>query len=326
MPINFPSNPATPFNGGTQPEVASRRRADEAARTQSTQQSLGANATSNDNVPPPVAGTNPSALFVTGGRIDLEAPPQGSLSGPDAKLLSNKFQQLLDADGKESGDVQPNGATTGKDGVGSLGATPGPSPRKAFRFEDILHLLLNVSVEQFKEAREEAHLDLEEKVSEMRESASEIEKAAADRKAGAIFAAAGQIVAGSAGVLGGAAGGVGAFKGNAAIDASMSATEQAATFQRASAGWNTAGSIGQSVGGVGQGGLNVGQADEESKAAGEDAAKARADTAAADEDALHENAVSMRQQYMGVMQDFIEKEKSWEQSQDQTMMTLARNV
>ena len=72
--------------------------------------------------------------------------------------------------------------------------------------------------------------------------------------------------------------------------------------------------------------MGILQGEDDAQAAGDDASKAEADKAAADDDSLHETALGMKQEYLSVMQDFLDKEKGWEQSQDQTMMNLARNV
>ncbi len=79
----------------------------------------------------------------------------------------------------------------------------------------------------------------------------------------------------------------------------------------------------------GQGSQGMGsvlQGVNDASATSEEAEKQAADKAATAYDAAHEQATNMKQQYLAVLQDYLDKAKSREQSRDQVAMQLARNV
>ena len=262
--------------------------------------------------PPDVQAGQPSQnLFRTGGQVPLDAPPAGPLNGTVSKDLADKFQVVVG--GADSASV----------------STPSDVSRSQnFSFDAVLHLLLTVSVDEFQESQKQAQEDVEEKISELDTSAQDLQAAAHQRLSGAIAAGAGAIVAGTLGMAAAGANFGGALRANSAIgaNADLAAGDKAGEFTRLTANTSAFSNSSQGIGQGLQGGMGILQGEDDAQAAGDDASKAEADKAAADDDSLHETALGMKQEYLSVMQDFLDKEKGWEQSQDQTMMNLARNV
>jgi hypothetical protein len=302
MPVNFPPSPS-PYAGKPPSDDPAAGRADDrtqagAVRRGGAPEAIHPEAGGGLQLPDPVGGSTKN-LFGTGGQVPLEPPPAGPADPSASKGLADKFQQAVDASGDEK-----------------------------YSFDAVLHLLLAVSVDEFKESQKQAQEDIQEKISELDASAQDMQSAASERLSGAIAAGAGAIVVGTLGLVGAGAstyGAVGAnreISANATLDANSKGVEFTRLTSRTTGIGNTTQGVGQGL----QGGMGILQGQDDAQASGDDAAKAVADKAAADDDSLHETALSMKQQYLSVMQDFLDKEKGWEQSQDQTMMTLARNV
>jgi len=315
MPVNFPPIPS-PHAGRSRSDEPAAGRADSRRQTgtvprgsvtEAARPEVSGGLQSLDVQ----AGESTQSLFRTGGQVPLEPPPAGTLNGSASKGLADKFVAV----------------------VGSAGSTDevsatASSPEQKFSIDAVLHLLLSVSVDEFKESQKQAQEDVQEKISELDVSAQDMQAAAKQRLSGAIAAGAGAIVAGTLGMVAAGVNIRGAVNANSQIDALKldDAGARAGEFTRLTAGTSGFATSAQGVGQGLQGGMGILQGEDDAQAAGDDAAKAEADKAAADDDSLHETAASMKQEYMSVMQDFLDKEKGWEQSQDQTMMTLARSV
>jgi hypothetical protein len=316
MTVNFPPSPS-PYAGRSRPDDPAAGRADDRTQTGAVHRGGVADivrAEAGGSLQPPdvQAGQPSQNLFRTGGQVPLDAPPAGPLNGTVSKDLADKFQVVVG--GADSASV----------------STPSDVSRSEnFSFDAVLHLLLSVSVDEFKESQKQAQEDVAEKISELDASAQDLQTAANERLSGAIAAGAGAIVAGTLGVVAAGANFGGALRANSAIAADSGLTtvaDKAAAFTQLTSSTTAFSGSAQSVGQGLQGGMGILQGEDDAQAAGDDTAKAEADKAAADDDSLHETALGMKQEYLSVMQDFLDKEKGWEQSQDQTMMNLARNV
>lgn len=308
MTVNFPPS-LSPYTGRPRPDDKTQTGAVHRGGAPDV-----ARAEAGGGLQPPVvqAGQLSQNVFRTGGQVPLDAPPTGSLNGTVSQGLADKFQVIV-------GGADSASASTSSSDV---------SRSENFSFDAVLHLLLSVSVDEFQESQKQAQEDVQEKISELDTSAQDLQTAAKERLSGAIAAGAGAIVSGTLGMVAAGANIKGAVGANSKIDALKldDAGARAGEFTRLTSSTSGFANSAQGVGQGLQGGMGILQGEDDAQAAGDDAAKAEADKAAADDDSLHETALGMKQEYLSVMQDFLDKEKGWEQSQDQTMLTLARNV
>ncbi len=338
MAINFPSN-STPYTGNSQagespettlPTGTGKVRPGEIA----PQDALTLHrATSKGSAHIDGEGFS-QRFFGAGGQVPLEPPPPPpsvmSVQKSRESLVA-KFLPLLPDTDRNGNRIEnpisppPNGG--GRDDGGA------PPPRhRDVSLDAVLHLLLNSSVQQFQEAQLEAREDTQEKMADMDTAAADIKAAAKQRLTGAIAAGSGAIVAGTLSIAGAGINLKGGMVANKALDAmevgeqGLNVNSRPLAFQSATYAYSGAAQVVQGSGQGLQGGMGILQAEDEESGAEDDAAKAEADKAVADDDALHDTAASQRQEYLSVMQDFLDKEKGLEQSEDQTMMTLARNV
>ncbi|MEJ1965651.1 MAG: hypothetical protein WDO56_30510 [Gammaproteobacteria bacterium] len=324
MPVNFPPSSA-PYAAGVPADTAPATR---------PQSAPAVGTTGNDREAIPDLGEIsfrkkiPGSGWLSGPQVQIDAPPADTSDGAVEKGVSGKFISLLrEPTQAELGgiDIPPpsNPGPAGNRGVDLPGG-------KSVSTQDVLKLLLAMAVDEFQDSMKEARADVQLKIADMETGAEEITKAAGDRLTAAYLGGFATITTGfftmvSAGVnLRGTAVANQALDGEAYQGASS--LEKSQAFTQLTSGYQGASGALQGAGSVSQGGLNVGQGDEEEKGAEEDAAKAEADKAVADDDTLEQTAASMRQEFLSVMQDFLDKEKGLEQSHDQTMMTLARNV
>jgi hypothetical protein len=307
MTVNFPPSPS-PYAGRSRPDDKTQTGA---VHRSGVPDVVRAEAGGSLQPPDVQAGQPSQNLFRTGGQVPLDPPPAGPLNGTVSKGLGDKFQVIV-------GGADSASASTPSD----------VSRNQNFSFDAVLHLLLTVSVDEFKESQKQAQEDVEEKISELDASAQDLQTAAHERLLGAVAAGAGAIVSGTLGFVAAGANFGGALRANSAINATtgLGASDKAGEFSRLTSSTTAVSSTLQGTGQGLQGGMGILQGEDDAEAAGDDADKARADKAAADDDSLHETALGMKQEYLSVMQDFLDKEKGWEQSQDQTMMNLARNV
>ncbi len=325
MPVKFPPS-STPYASGVPADTAPATR---------PQSAPAVGTTGNDAEAIPDLGEIsfrkkiPGSEWPSGPQVPIDAPPAGMSDGAVEKGMSGKFVSFL----REPPQADLGGIRIPPSSDPGPGRTDGISdlPRgKSVHTEDVLKLLLAMAVDEFQNSMKEARADVQLKMADMEIGAEEITKAAGDRLTAAYLGGFATITTGlfsmaSAGVnLRGAAVANQALDGEAYQGASS--LEKSQAFTQLTSGYQGASGALQGAGSVSQGGLNVGQGNEDEKGAEEDAAKAEADKAVADDDTLEQTAASMRQEFLSVMQDFLDKEKGLEQSHDQTMMTLARNV
>jgi hypothetical protein len=263
-------------------------------------------------------------------RVPVTAPPSGDTDPATRQHLVDKFSSLVNNPATPAGD----------------GAQQNPSPQP-FDIDAVLQLLVKESADGFKMAATQTQLATTEKVEFLTGEASDIRSAGSDRMVGSILAGVGSVAQGLTALGGAGVSARGATLGNAEVGQAetqlqqqyasdpqaqaqnpsppvLDPTTRATLYNQGSAKWTNYSQITSSSGAVTQGGFNIGQGDEESKATREDAAKADAEKGATEEDALHDNASAMKQQYLSVMQDYVEKRKSLEQSRDETMKAVAR--
>ncbi len=273
-------------------------------------------------------------------RIPVTAPPSGDTDPATRQQLVDKFSSLTNDPPTQAGDG-------GQDGGDGNNGDDLQSPTQPFDIDEVLQLLVKESADGFKMAATQTQLATTEKVEFLTDEASDIRSAGSDRMVGSILAGVGSVAQGLTALGGAGVSARGATLGNAEVGQAeaqlqqkyasdpqaqaqnpnppvLDPTARATLYNQGSAKWTNYSQITSSSGAVTQGGFNIGQGDEESKATREDAAKADAEKGAAEEDALHDNASAIKQQYLSVMQDYVEKRKSLEQSHDETMKAAAR--
>jgi hypothetical protein len=311
------------------------------------------NATSPDpatwqNTPPSLPPVGP----VGGGQVPIPPPADPKSDPKTRENLVEKFVNLLErgigvgkathppkkADGSGDGSSTPPGGgdTGGGDGNGNT-----VHPSKHFSIEDLLGLLITESAQEFKMTSAETQFDISQKISTLTDEVKQMKSGAKDREIGSVLAGVGTLAQGIAQGVGAGVGLRGVSMANAKVSEEVTAvsqqtdvltqqpkvldaTSQAQIFNMFNAKATSAEQLIQSGGTGLQGGMNIGQGVEESKAADDDAAKTKDDRDAAEDDSLHDNAQSMKQQYLQAMQDFIDRAKSLEDSEDQTNKSVVQ--
>jgi hypothetical protein len=308
----------------------------------------------NTALPDPAAWQNtppslPPLPPFTGSQVPIPPPLDGKNGTETRDNLVGKFITLLERGigvGKaahspkathDSGDGTGKPQDGGGGGSGSgdgNGKTISPSNRH-FSVEDLLAVLVTESAQEYKLTSAETQFDTAQKIGILTDEVSKMKSGAKDREIGAILSGVGTLAQGIAQGVGAGVGLRGVNTANAKVTEEVTevskqtdlvtqqpkvldATSQAQIFNM----WNSkATSMEQLIQSSGtglQGGMNLGQGVEEGNAADDDAAKTKDERDAAEADSLHDNAQGMKQQYMQVMQDFVDRAKSLEESQDQT--------
>jgi hypothetical protein len=280
-------------------------------------EALGAERAANFSKLAPRVQDEPTPLLFQG-QLPLAPPPDGTTSSSTANGLTQKCQVLLRDPADSPPAVPPDPPPA-----------PPPTPHLTFSIQAVMALLIDAASKDFKEAQQETQMNLQQKLSEMDASANQIIAAAAKRLKGALVAGAGQIVLGGLSAIGGAVSLGGAARANFSLSKQQPALDlgtQAQVFQQKTAVTSAAYNVMQGVGQAQQGGMSIWQGQEDRDAAGSDKDKAEDDKAVAGLEALHESASSMKQQYLALMQDLVQKAQALEQSHDAALTTVARNV
>ena len=281
------------------------------------------------------------------GQVPLPPPPHGEGKPETRKHLAEKFNLIVtkEADTHRNEKAGPqDDATQARDSTRADGqsqnansgnASGETKPNRHFNVEDALALLVKVSGEDFKMYNSQTQAAANEKVQRLEGQAKDTADAGKDREIGSIAAASATALAGVVSVVGAGISGASAVKADIAVNSlkqmdpvtntlkDMDMSTKVQQFANLTARSNAV-SQGLSAGGsAAQGGMNVMQGVDDYDASLDDADKTQEEAAASADDALHDNAQNAKQQYQQVMQDFVDREKTIEQTRSQTDMAIA---
>jgi hypothetical protein len=306
------------------PSYTGSTRPNDPADTQRVGPAAGVTAAPSDLGAPQSLQDAQATLFRPSGQLPIADPPAAA-DDAAANSLATKFQTLLDQSRDTSAGNAALAAAGPLNAQNAPPATPSLSP--LFAITDLLELMVRLGATQFKQAMQEAQEDVTQKIEQLSDSANQIQAAAKQRLAGAIASGAGGIVAGTLGVASAGVNFGGSVSANNKIAAmGLQPNERAGMFNTMTSKTSAVAASFQGGGQGIQGGMGIVQGTDEQSAATDDKAKAQAEKAAAALDAGHDTALSMKQQYQGVLQDYLDKLKQFMQSQNDAMMSVVRNV
>jgi hypothetical protein len=272
-------------------------------------------------------------LFSTGGQVPLEAPTEPADQAA-ARTLSAKCHKLLQS--MQTDDSAGSGSSNGTNGVSDIGAARnnsgvaglGMDNSMDFDIDAILHLLVAESSTEYRQAAQASQQDLLQKVKDLEASESDMKSEAQKKFGGQLALGIGQMVAGTLTVVGSGVSARGAISADSRLNltSGLDPQQNATQFQRLTSSSSAMAGALQGTGTATQGAMGVVQGTQDKSASYEEADKEEADKAATSEDAAHEAAQNLKQQYQAVIQDFLDKEKSLEQTQNETTMGIAQKA